>query len=49
MIKYRLLDMGGGKSVLSQAGGLAKFLHCCRMTESERNITPLHKAAPVYE
>lgn len=39
----------GGKSVLSQDGGLVKFMHCMRLTVREINVTPLQKAAPVYE
>ena len=41
--------MEGGKSVLSQGGGLAKLLRCMRLTEREINVTLLQKAAPVYE
>ena len=49
MLKYRFVHMEGGKSVLSQDGGLAKFMHCMRLPEREINVTPLQKAAPVYE
>ncbi len=41
--------MGGGKSVLSQDGGLAKSMHSMRLTKREINVTPLEKAAPVYK
>ena len=41
--------MEGGKSVLSQDGGLSKFFLCMRLTEKDINVTPLQKAAPVYE
>lgn len=39
----------GGKSVISQDGGLAKFIHFMRMTKRELDATPLQKTSPVYK